>query len=100
MESRAAGFLPLVVARDPERGEHVDGHQQDFTTHQEGLGRVRLLRTEDELHAALDTALLDPTTVRLADGASDVSAAVDEVGDLIEGLLARRPSRHRRKAPT
>ena len=100
MESRAAGFLPLVVARDPERGEHVDGHQQRFTVNQEELGRIRLLRTEAELHAALDEALADPTTVRLSTAATDVSAAVAEVGDLVEDLVARRPARHRRKVMT
>ena len=84
METRAAGFLPLVVARDPERGEHVDGHQQRFTVFQEERGRIRLLRTEAELHAALDQALTDPSTVRLPPTSTDVSAAVAEVGGLIE----------------
>jgi UDP-N-acetylglucosamine transferase subunit ALG13 len=100
METRAAGLLPLVVARDPERGEHVDGHQQRFTVYQEELGRIRLLRTEAELHAALDEALVDPSTVRLPPTSTDVSAAVAEVGGLIEDLVARRPARHRRKALT
>jgi hypothetical protein len=54
--------------------------------------------TEAALHAALDVALADPRTVRLPDGLADVSAAVDEVGALIDDLLARRPARHRRKA--
>ena len=101
MESRAAGFLPLVVARDPERGEHVDGHQQRFTADQARLGRIRLLDAETELHAALDEAMAHPWTVRLeADVAvADVSAAVEEVGALIDDLLAGRPARHRRKAP-
>jgi UDP-N-acetylglucosamine transferase subunit ALG13 len=98
METRAAGFLPLVLARDPERGEHVDGHQQAFTANQDRLGRIRLLETEDELHAALDAALEDPSVVRLEAGATDVSAAIEEVGALIDDLLARRPSRQRRKA--
>jgi len=98
MESRAAGFLPLVVARDPERGEHVDFHQQRFTAHQDKVGRIRLLDSEAALHAALDAALDDPTTVRLPDGLADVSAAVDEVGALIDDLLTERPARHRRKA--
>jgi UDP-N-acetylglucosamine transferase subunit ALG13 len=30
MEARAAGHTPIVAARDPARGEHVDGHQQRF----------------------------------------------------------------------
>jgi UDP-N-acetylglucosamine transferase subunit ALG13 len=87
MEVRAAGLLPLVVARDPERGEHVDGHQQAFTRHQAGQGRILLLDTEADLHAALDRALVEPP--RLDAGATDVSAAVDRVAALVDDLLAR-----------
>jgi len=98
METRAAGFLPIVVARDPDAGEHVDGHQQAFTAHQARLGRIALVRGEDEFAAALDRALTDPSAYRLPVGASDVSAAVDEVTALVDDLLDRRPARHRRKA--
>lgn len=96
MECRAAGILPLVVARDPERGEHVDGHQQRFTAHQAERGRIRLLHTEAELHAALDEAVADPASVQLPPQAVDTSAAVAEVGALVDDLLARRPARHRK----
>ena len=98
METRAAGLLPIVVARDPGAGEHVDGHQQAFTAHQERLGRIALVRTEAALAAALDRASADPATYRLPADATDVAAAVDEVGALVDDLLRRRPARHRRKA--
>ena len=98
METRAAGFLPIVVARDPEAGEHVDGHQQAFTAHQERLGRIALVRTEAEFVAALDGASADPAGYRLPADATDVSGAVQEVGALVDDLLRRRPARHRRKA--
>lgn len=98
METRAAGFLPIVVARDPAVGEHVDGHQQAFTAHQERLGRIALVGTEDEFVATLDRAVADPPAFRLPAGATDVSAAVEEVGALVDNLLRRRPARHRRKA--
>ena len=98
METRAAGFLPIVVARDPGRGEHVDGHQQAFAAHQERLGRIALARTEDEFAAALDRAVADPPKFRLPAGATDVSAAVEEVGALVDDLLLHHPARHRRKA--
>lgn len=100
METRAAGFLPIVVARDPGAGEHVDGHQQAFTAHQDRLGRIALVRTEDDFSAALDRALAEPSAFRLPPGAADVSAAVEEVGALVEDLLRRRPARHRRKVAT
>lgn len=98
METRAAGFLPIVLARDPGLSEHVDGHQQAFTAHQERLGRIALVRTEEELAAALDRAIADPPAFRLPAGATDVSAAVEEVGALVDDLLRNRPARHRRKA--
>ncbi len=98
METRAAGFLPIVVARDPAAGEHVDGHQQAFAAHQERLGRIALVRTEPELAVALERALTDPSVQRLPPGATDVSAAVEEVAILVDDLLDRRPARHRRKA--
>lgn len=94
MEARAAGFLPLVVARDPGSGEHVDGHQQAFTRYEAGLGRIRLLESPEELAAALDLAVADPRAFRLEAGGTDVSAVVDEVARLVDDLLRRRPARH------
>jgi UDP-N-acetylglucosamine transferase subunit ALG13 len=96
METRAAGILPIVVARDPAAGEHVDGHQQAFTAQQEHLGRIVLTCTEADFTAALDRALADPSSCRLPPGGADVSATVAEVGALVEDLVRRRPSRNRR----
>ena len=98
METRAASFLPMVLAGDPCAGEHLDGQPQVFSDHQERLGRIALIRTEDEFSAALDRAVLDPAAYRLPAGTADVSAAVDEVATLVDDLLRRRPARHRRKA--
>lgn len=95
MEMRAAGRLPLIVARDPERHEHVDGHQQAFTAHEAAHGRVLLVDTEADLHAAIDRALADPTFLRLPPGATDVGPAVELVAGLVDDLVAgrrRRPS--------
>ena len=39
-EVRSAGLLPLVVPRDPARGEHVDGHQQRFVARMDKSGLV------------------------------------------------------------
>lgn len=96
MESRAAGFLPVVVARDPAAGEHVDDHQQRFTAHQATEGRIHLVTTAADLDAALAAALTDPTTLRLAADAGTVDAAVDRVAALVDDLVRTRPPRHRR----
>ncbi len=96
MESRAAGFLPVVVARDPAAGEHVDDHQQRFTAHQAAEGRILLVATAEELDVALTGALADPATLRLAADAGTVGAAVDRVAALVDDLVRSRPPRHRR----
>ena len=90
MEMRAAGRLPLIVARDPERDEHVDGHQQAFTAHEAAEGRVLLVDTEADLHAAIDRALADPSYLRLPPGATDVGPAVALVASMIDDVVARR----------
>jgi UDP-N-acetylglucosamine transferase subunit ALG13 len=96
MEARAAGFLPVVVARDPAAGEHVDDHQQRFTAHEAALGRIRLVADEDDLATVLAEALADPGRVRLAEGSSSVRDVVESVAALVDDLVARRPPRHRR----
>jgi UDP-N-acetylglucosamine transferase subunit ALG13 len=98
METRAAGFLPLVVARDPAAGEHVDGHQQAFSANQARLGRIVRLDDEEAFVAALDGAIADPSSIRLDPTSVDVSAAVAEVAGLVDDLLRTRPPRQRRKA--
>jgi UDP-N-acetylglucosamine transferase subunit ALG13 len=92
MEMRSAGRLPLIVARDPERDEHVDGHQQAFTAHEAAQGRVLLVDTEVDLHAAIDRALADRTFLCLPPGATDVHHAVDLVAGLVDDLVGRHPT--------
>lgn len=92
-EIRRLGKLPIVVPRDPSRREHVDGHQQRFARRLGEMGRVVLCETEPEFTAALDAARLNPdaSTLQLErDGAQDeVSAAVNRVGRIIDGLIVR-----------
>lgn len=85
MDARMAGRLPIVVARDPDRGEHVDEHQQRFAGH---LDQHRLARVVDDVeafHELLDEALdhperfavpLDGAAIRGVDG---FASKVDEL---------------------
>ena len=60
MDARMGGRMPIVVARDPAIGEHVDGHQLRFAEH---LRRHELARVADDeaaLHDLLDEAIVDP----------------------------------------
>lgn len=97
MEVRDRGLLPVVVPRDPERGEHVDGHQQAFAREMAAIGRVRLVIDEADLASVLDAALADPTVLALSGhDVGDVEATVARVAELVDDLLTRRPARHRR----
>lgn len=57
MDARNAGHRPIVVARDPSLGEHIDNHQQLFTARMSQAGLVASASTRDELRAAVDLAL-------------------------------------------
>ena len=91
--------MPVVVPRDPERGEHVDGHQQRFSRRLGSQGLVRLCEERDELERALDGARRDPATVRFGQGEGRdalVAASVARVGAVIDTLVAARAARPRR----
>lgn len=99
MEARRHGHLPIVVARDPARDEHVDGHQQRFAARLAAEGLVVWCRSSAELAAALDAWVADPARYRLADAAdvaddgSGPPGAVRRVGAIVESLIADRACR-------
>lgn len=101
-EARRNGHLPIVVPRDPAYREHVDNHQQLFSRRLAAAGMVHLCETEQELTAALDKGMADPTAFALAADARSADAraeAVARVGRIVEDLVAqrsRRPGRWRR----
>ena len=47
------GKVPLVVPRDPRRGEHLDGHQLEFSARMEVEGRVLVARDDAEFQVKL-----------------------------------------------
>ncbi|GAA1115742.1 glycosyltransferase [Nocardiopsis metallicus] len=86
-QARAAGHLPVVVARDPELGEHVDNHQLLFVKRVEEAGRVRACTTAQQLHAFIDKALASPEDFRVDPGADDgTERAALRAGQLIDLL--------------
>ncbi len=86
MEARAAGRVPLVVPRDPERGEHVDGHQIRFSRHLDRAGLARVRFETDELAPLLDQALADADSFLIPTG-GPVAAGVAEFGRVVDDLL-------------
>jgi len=62
MDAREAGHVPLCVPRDPELGEHVDGHQQRFAAMVGEAGVVRHVTSEESFHEELERALTRSST--------------------------------------
>ncbi|MEU0238823.1 glycosyltransferase [Nocardiopsis sp. NPDC006198] len=87
VQARRAGHLPVVVARDPELGEHVDDHQLLFVRRLEQAGRVRACSSPQQLSALIDEALASPEAFRVrpsADGGPERAAL--RAGELIDLL--------------
>ncbi|MER7333762.1 MULTISPECIES: glycosyltransferase [unclassified Micromonospora] len=99
LEARRHGHLPIVVPRDPTRGEHVDDHQQLFARRLGAAGMVALAETREALFAALTAGLADPSRYAVAadPAASEARrAAVEQVGRIVEELVAASTGRRRR----
>lgn len=85
---RDAGLMPIVVPRDPGRGEHVDGHQQRFVARMAKSGL--LVEVGDEL------AFLDAVSAQLSKerggidvdaDRSRVEASVARFAALVDGVV-------------
>ncbi|MCU1452202.1 MAG: glycosyl transferase family 28 [Acidimicrobiales bacterium] len=87
MDARAVGRRPIVVPRDPDLGEHVDGHQQRFSRWMAERGQVELAVDEGDLGRRIDTALADPGSVVIDTASGDVAASVARFSALVDRLL-------------
>lgn len=106
MEARTLGHLPVVVARDPLLGEHVDDHQQRFVRRVAAAGSVLEADSPRELadgvrraieHRSLDLGCVTegpPGVGEAAPGAPDASAA-ERFGHLVDLLVERSRSTRR-----
>jgi UDP-N-acetylglucosamine transferase subunit ALG13 len=95
-EARQAGHIPLVVPRDPRRGEHVDDHQLRFARRLARSGLVEICETESALRTALDRAeaVRDRFRIDPRDADAAVITSALEVGRIADGLVAAtRPPR-------
>jgi UDP-N-acetylglucosamine transferase subunit ALG13 len=94
MEARARGLVPIVVPRSRRLGEIVDEHQRAFSQRMDGLGRVRAAEDEPGFRAVLDEAVREPSSFKFAPAASDTSASISRLEELIDRALdERRPGR-------
>lgn len=88
MEARSAGVVPVVVPRDPAKGEHVDEHQLRFTEFMAAKGAILSARTEDEFSAQLDN-VVSGKVERVTPGSP--TATLDRISAVIDDLMAQPP---------
>ena len=93
MLARQCGRIPIVVPRDPERGEHVDGHQQEFARWMAAKGQVVLAESTTELGHHLDAAIADPERYRVTDEDDETADAVARFSELVDDLIDRKRAR-------
>lgn len=92
------GHLPIVIARDPTQGEHVDDHQQRYTRKLRDAGTIAM---PDDLAEFLELVrAARPRDAAVA--ASNADAAAAEItksalhfGRLVDDLLAGRSTRRK-----
>ena len=85
------GHRPIVMPRDPDRGEHIDDHQQRYAAKLERERTVDVAHSVDELVELLAAPRerLDPVEDRTP------SAAIGQFADLTARLLAGTLPRRR-----
>lgn len=96
-EARRAGHLPLVVARDPLRGEHVDDHQLRFSRRLSTAGLIDLVESRERLVSALESRLRATPSATPAILATDPAVAAMRFGKLVDELLQQPGSTRRRR---
>ena len=88
-EAREAGHVPLCVPRDPQLGEHVDGHQQRFAALAAREGVVRTVQSQEAFDDELDRRWRGPPGWCGSTSANDVR----EAARALAGRQARRAAR-------
>lgn len=81
--ARRCGHRPIVIARDPALGEHIDDHQMRYTNKLESEGAIDQAHDVDELVALLR----EPRPRPLPSDAMMSAEAVERFGELVERLL-------------
>ncbi|MGP5581730.1 glycosyltransferase [Glutamicibacter arilaitensis] len=90
IELLRAGMFPLVMPRDPQRGEHVDGHQQRFAAHMQRRGMIEIIDSPADLDAGMQRVRSDHyDQVLKALDLPDPSVAAHKLAALVDQLCAR-----------
>ncbi len=96
-EIRSRGLLPIVMPRNPDLGEHVDGHQQRFARLMGASGFLRLA-TPADVGGILDEALADPESfvVDAQADAARLAGSIERAGVIFDELISRASVRRKR----
>lgn len=89
MDVNSVGKVPIVIPRDPRKGEHVDGHQIEFGRFIAQAGAAVLAETEEDLHAAMTHALADPPWLLREPRLSPADATAAELARVIAAVMLK-----------
>jgi UDP-N-acetylglucosamine transferase subunit ALG13 len=87
------GHRPIVVARDPKHGEHVDDHQMRYARRLFEEGTIDLAQSSEHL---IDLVASAPERGRIGESAREVTErAAERFGELVDDLVAGRMRRRK-----
>jgi UDP-N-acetylglucosamine transferase subunit ALG13 len=89
-ESRRHGRRPIVVPRDPTRGEHVDDHQQRFCARMATKGLISTAKDEKTFKELLNRALETPADFTVEAEGGHVAESVAKFSNLVSDLIAKK----------
>lgn len=96
LEARSRGVLPLVVARDPALGEHVDEHQLLHLPSFVVDGHAVAIETSAQLEREVSVRIADPSLGRTAPVARSTEQAAVRFGAALQAAVQRKPGRRLR----
>lgn len=89
------GHRPIVIARDPKYGEHIDDHQLRYTAKLAAEDRIDVAHSAGELVCLLGAPRPQPKPEHAASSAEATEHFADLAARLVAGTLPRRRWRHR-----
>lgn len=95
VDARRVGVRPIVVPRDPARGEVVDGHQFAFATRLASAELVEVATTKEQLHDLLTSTAMGERNWRIV-ADTDVPQGVRTIMERHRRLPDRTTDRWRR----
>lgn len=93
--ARRCGHRPIVIARDPNLGEHIDDHQMRYTEKLADEGAIDKATSLDELVALLSEPRPRPAPSEAISSAEAVERFADLMDGLLDGRLPKRRWRDR-----